>query len=150
MKNYKWTKEFYFKLSNRPNVDILSITVSMWKQHDSETIFTSNSVMSIQVAIGKCFVSRERSYSIGLNDCFGPRRKIYHKKHLTMYLENPTLKYIITDRKKNSRKLAHIQGKLKKSGQEVMCSLKKFNTNYMFFFVMKHVTNEYGHQVKVA
>ena len=34
------------------NVNILGITVSMWKQHDFETIFSSNDVMNIQDGIG--------------------------------------------------------------------------------------------------
>ena len=41
-----------FDLSSKPNVDKIGITVSMWKQHDFETIFTSNDVMKIQDAIG--------------------------------------------------------------------------------------------------
>ena len=46
---------FYFKLSSKNNVDILGITVSMWKQHDFETILNFNDVMNIQVAIVNAF-----------------------------------------------------------------------------------------------
>ena len=48
---------FYYELGSKPNVDILGITVSMYKQHNFETIFTSNNIMNIQYAIGKVFGS---------------------------------------------------------------------------------------------
>ena len=48
---------FYFELSSKHNVDILYVTISMWKQHDFETILASNDVMNIQDAIGKGFGS---------------------------------------------------------------------------------------------
>ena len=44
---------FYFELSSKPDVDILGISVSMWKNHGFETIFTSNFVINIQDVIGK-------------------------------------------------------------------------------------------------
>ena len=44
----------------------------MWENHDFETVFTSNDVMNIQYGIGKVFSSRERAYSIRVNDYFGP------------------------------------------------------------------------------
>ena len=64
----------YFELSSKPNVDILGITVSMWKQYDFETTFTSYDVMNIQYAIGKVFGSIEIAYYIWVNDYFCPRR----------------------------------------------------------------------------
>ena len=44
------------------------------EKHEFETIFTSNDVMNIQDRIGKGFGSRERAYSMGVNDYFGPIR----------------------------------------------------------------------------
>ena len=55
------TKYFYFELSSKTNVDIRVITVSMWKRHDFETIFTSNNLMSIQDVIANVFGSIERA-----------------------------------------------------------------------------------------
>ena len=52
---------FYFELSSKPNVDIIGITLSMWKLHNYGTIFTSSDVMNIQYAIGNIFGSRERA-----------------------------------------------------------------------------------------
>ena len=49
---------FYFELISKPNVDMIGITVSIWKQQNLETIFTSNYVMNIQYAIRKGFGSR--------------------------------------------------------------------------------------------
>ena len=49
---------FYFELSSKPNVHIIGTTVSMWKPHNFETMFSSNDVMNIQDAIGKVFGSR--------------------------------------------------------------------------------------------
>ena len=46
---------FYFELSRKTNFDILGITVSMWKYHDFETIFTYNYVTNVQYFIGKGF-----------------------------------------------------------------------------------------------
>ena len=48
---------FYPELSIKPNVGILGIKVSMWKQYDFGTIFTSNDVMNIQYSVGKGFGS---------------------------------------------------------------------------------------------
>ena len=45
----------------------------MLKIHELETIFTSYDVMNIQDAIGMIFASRERSYSMGVNEYFGYR-----------------------------------------------------------------------------
>ena len=47
----------YYKLSRKPNFDMIGITVYMWKHHDFEIIFTSNYVMNIQDYIGKGFGS---------------------------------------------------------------------------------------------
>ena len=52
---------FYFEPSSKPNVDIIGITVSMWKIHSFGTIFTSNDIMKIQDDIGNGFGSRERA-----------------------------------------------------------------------------------------
>ena len=46
---------FYFVLGRKPNVDTIVISVSMWKQHDFETILNFNDVMNIQVAIVNAF-----------------------------------------------------------------------------------------------
>ena len=58
MKKLQVKNIFYFELSIKPNVDILGITVSMWKQYDFDTIFISNDVLNIQDGIGKVFGSR--------------------------------------------------------------------------------------------
>ena len=49
---------FYFELRNIPNVDLLVITLYMWKCHNFETIFAFNGASNIQDAIGKGFGSR--------------------------------------------------------------------------------------------
>ena len=54
-------------------------------------------------------------------------------QHLTMYLGNISLKYIIIDRHLFTEKLARILGKLEKSDQEVIYSSKCFNYIYMKF-----------------
>ena len=64
----------YYEVSGKPNVDIIGNTLSMWKQHNFETIFTSDDVLNIQDAIGKGFGSRERALSMGVNDYVGPIR----------------------------------------------------------------------------
>ena len=46
----------------------------MWKQHNFETVFTSDDVLNIKDAIGMGFGSRERALSMGVNYYFGPRR----------------------------------------------------------------------------
>ena len=46
----------------------------MSKRHDFEAIFTSNDIMNIQDGIGKRFRSIKRTYYIGINADFGPRR----------------------------------------------------------------------------
>ena len=43
------------------------------ENHDFETILTSNDVMNIQNRFCKDFGSREISYSMKVNDYFGPR-----------------------------------------------------------------------------
>ena len=47
----------------------------MKKKNGFVTIFTSNDAMNIQDGIGKVFASRERSYSMVMNDYFGPIQK---------------------------------------------------------------------------
>ena len=49
---------FKFELTFKTNVDMIYITVSMWKRRDFETIFTSNDAMNIQNYIGKGLVSQ--------------------------------------------------------------------------------------------
>ena len=46
---------FYFELSSKPNFDTVGIAVSMWKKHESETIFTYNDVINILYGIGNGF-----------------------------------------------------------------------------------------------
>ena len=73
---------FYFELSSKPNFDTVGIAVSMWEKHESETIFTYNDVINILYGIGNGFGYRERAYSLGVNDYFGPRQtNIPHKTH---------------------------------------------------------------------
>ena len=38
---------YYYEVISKPNVHIIGITVSMWKQHNFETIFTSDGASSI-------------------------------------------------------------------------------------------------------
>ena len=52
---------FYYELSSKPNVYIIGITVSMWKEHKYESTFTSNDVFNIQYVIEKVFWSQERA-----------------------------------------------------------------------------------------
>ena len=42
---------FYYELNNKPNVDVISITVYICKQHNFESIFTSNCALNIQDTI---------------------------------------------------------------------------------------------------
>ena len=49
---------FKFELTFKTNVNMIDITVYMWKRRDIETIFTSNDVMNIQNYIGKGLVSQ--------------------------------------------------------------------------------------------
>ena len=72
---------FYYELSIKTNVDILGITVSMWRREKIETIFTSNYVLNIQYTIGNLFGSRERASSMGVNAYFDP--KITNRPHAT-------------------------------------------------------------------
>ena len=66
------TNIFHYEVSSTTNIDILCIIVSIWKQHNFETIFTSYGVLSIQYSIEKGFVSREIAYSIVVNDHVSP------------------------------------------------------------------------------
>ena len=70
----------------------------MWKVHDFETIFNYNDVMNIKDYIGKGFGSQERAYYMGVDAYFFSGEKIDHMQHLTMYLENKSLEFIITYR----------------------------------------------------
>ena len=47
----------YYELSGKPNVEIIGITVSMWKQNIFDTILTSNDLLNVQGAIRKVFGS---------------------------------------------------------------------------------------------
>ena len=66
-------KILYYQLSIKPNVYTIGITLSMWIQHNFETIFTYNYVLNIQDAIRKIFGSREREFSMEVNAYFGPK-----------------------------------------------------------------------------
>ena len=46
---------FYYELTSTTNSYIIGITVSIWKQHNFETIFTFNDVLNIQYDIGNGF-----------------------------------------------------------------------------------------------
>ena len=78
MTKVKMTKNiFYFELNSKPNVDILGITVFLSKQHNFETIFTSNDVMNIKFSIGKGFGSVQTYIAyvpLGLLDNYSFRR----------------------------------------------------------------------------
>ena len=66
--------------------------------HEFETIFNSNDVMNIQYGIDKVLRSRERAYSMVVNDNFFPRQtNIPHAKP-NYGPRNLSLKFIITDR----------------------------------------------------
>ena len=51
---------YYYEVGSKPDVDSIGITVSMRKQHNLKTIFTSYDVLNIQDAIAKGFGSIER------------------------------------------------------------------------------------------
>ena len=57
---------YYYEVSIKPNVDIIVIVVSMWRQHKS----TSDDVLKIQYDIGKGFGSREIELYMGVQDYF--------------------------------------------------------------------------------
>ena len=84
---------FYFQLNSKPNDGILGITVSMWKRHGFETIFTSNDVMNIKYTIGNVFGSIERACYMGVNAYFGPRRT--NIPHSTLIYEPGKFKFKI-------------------------------------------------------
>ena len=63
-------KQINFEISGKPNVNIFVIAVSIWRKHQFKTIFTSNGVMNIRCGIDKVFGSRERAYSMVVNDYF--------------------------------------------------------------------------------
>ena len=135
-------KYFYFKLSSKNNVDILGITVSMWKQHDFETIFNSNNIMNIQYTIGKGFGYRERADYMGVNDYFGPM--ITNIPHATPnYGPGKSIFGIYHYRQTycSPEKLSRIVGKSEKQGQGVMYYPKISILNTWSLLVMKHVTN---------
>ena len=67
-------KIYIYKVSSKPNVDIIGTTVSMWKQHLFKIIFTYYFILNIQDNIGKGFRSRETLLKIGVNDYFVTRR----------------------------------------------------------------------------
>ena len=73
---------FYYELSRKSNVYIIGITLSMWKQHNFETIFTSNDVLNIQDEIEKGFWYQERAYSMVVNDSFVPI--VTNRPHATL------------------------------------------------------------------
>ena len=51
---------YYYEVISKPNVEIIVITVSMWKRQNFETIFTSDDVLNIQDVIRNGFGSREK------------------------------------------------------------------------------------------
>ena len=65
---------YYYEFSNKSNFDIIGITLSMWKQHNFKTIFTSDNVLNIKYFIVKGLGYRERELSMGLNSYFVPIR----------------------------------------------------------------------------
>ena len=64
----------YYEVSSKTYVEITGITVSMWKQHNFETIFTSDDVLNIQYATRKDFYSGERVFYTRVNAYFDPIR----------------------------------------------------------------------------
>ena len=68
-------KIYQYAFISKTNVDIIYITVSMWKQYIFEIIFNSDDVLNIQDYTRKLFGSREIALSMGVNAYFGPRRK---------------------------------------------------------------------------
>ena len=90
---------FYYELSSKPNVDIIGITVYMYKRNNFEAIFTSNYFLNIQDSIGKGFGFQEIEYSMVVNYYFEPRRT--NRPHATpnyVTLVNQSLKFVTTDR----------------------------------------------------
>ena len=73
----------------------------MCKQHDFETILTSNDVMNIQDTNGKGLGYRERALYMGMNNYSSPRITIDYYRQTYFFPE----------------KMSHIQGMLEKPGQ---------------------------------
>ena len=70
----------YYEVIGKTNVDIIGNTLSMWKHHNFETIFTSDYVLSIQNPTGKGFGYIRRSFCMGVDVYFSPIIKnIPHK-----------------------------------------------------------------------
>ena len=63
-------KNYYYEVNSKPNVDIIGITVFMWKQPNFETIFASEYVQNMQCSNGKGFRSIERALFIWINAYF--------------------------------------------------------------------------------
>ena len=53
---------------------MIGIAVYISKRRNFETIFTSNDFLNIQDSIVKGYGSWQRSYSMVVNDYFGPRK----------------------------------------------------------------------------
>ena len=100
---------FYLEPNSKPNIDIFGITVSMWKQHNFETLFNSNDIMNIQYKIENRFLSKEWVYSMGLNTYFGPRWKYIPHATPEYGPGKYSLKLIITDKHIFLQKLVHIR-----------------------------------------
>ena len=83
----------YFELISKPNFDTMGIKLSMRKQHNFETILTSNDVTNIKYYIEKWFGSWERILSKKVNYYFGSIRK--NRPHKTLNYEPEKSKFEI-------------------------------------------------------
>ena len=86
-----------------------------------------------------------------VNACFGPRRT--NKPHTTPNCGPGKSKREVDYYRQKyyfPKKLAHIQRKLEKENQEVMYYSKNFIITTWSSLVMKNVTKQYGHHVKVT
>ena len=126
---------FYFELNSKTIFDIIGITVSIWKQHDFETIFTSKYVMNIKCAIGKGFQFRDKVYSMGVNVYFGMIRK--NRPHITPNYTpgNLSFKLTIKDMHIVLQKKYLISDKNLKKWSRSNVSSKYFNSKYIYFVV---------------
>ena len=91
-------KNIYFKLSSKHNVDILGITLSIWKNMTLKLysllimLWTLNIPLERYLVLDKYHNIWERMIILVLLE------RIYHMQHLNMDLENLSFKYIFTDR----------------------------------------------------
>ena len=112
-------KIYCYEFSSQPNVDLIGITLYMCNQHVFETILNFDDVLNIQDYIGKIFGSRERSFSMVVNDYFGPRKT--NRPHTThnygLGQSNVEIGYY-RQTCFFPGKLAHIQGKLENQARK--------------------------------